>query len=408
MNSIRSLPVLITSLMTFLLITSSCQTDKVVNMESLLTDMINRHSVTQFPDPPYQLKQFSSYDRNSVSPEEDGWFANADYSRFVKEENIEGRREFVLFDHQGQGAIVRWWMTFAGEGSHEGTVRVYIDGETRPVIEDSILKVLSGHLLAEEPLSISVSPKTDYYRRGHNLYLPIPYNNGCKITYECDAVVNKSGRITPSIYYNINYREYDDVAIESFSPKKLTQYLPVIEDANNTLKENPVSGKIAYSESLSIDPGNTKVATIRSKGQALSGIKIRLTADNTPQALRSTVLSISFDGINSVWAPVGDFFGTGFIINESETWYSSVSADGTMSCNWITPFKKNVEVSLINFGDQIVNAEMELVQERYSWSSGSMYFGAVWHEYNRIRTAGSEHVGGTGEHFDINYIDIDG
>ena len=37
-----------------------------------------------------------------------------------------------------------------------------------------------------------------------------------------------------------------------------------------------------------------------------------------------------------------------------------------------------------------------------------MYFGAVWHEYNRIRTAGSEHVGGTGKHFDINYIDIDG
>ena len=37
-----------------------------------------------------------------------------------------------------------------------------------------------------------------------------------------------------------------------------------------------------------------------------------------------------------------------------------------------------------------------------------MYFGAAWHEYNRIQTAGSEHVGGTGDHFDINYVDIEG
>ncbi|MDZ7738251.1 MAG: hypothetical protein U5K32_04090 [Bacteroidales bacterium] len=152
---------------------SSCNNNNVVSFDLLLSEMTDRKEMTRFPEPQYELKQFSSYDRNSVSAAEEGWFANADYTQFIREEENKGRREFVLFDHKGPGAVVRWWMTFAGEGSHTGIIRVYIDNDEKPLIEDQVLKVLSGELLAGKPLSVSVSPDTDYHMRGHNLYLPL-------------------------------------------------------------------------------------------------------------------------------------------------------------------------------------------------------------------------------------------
>ena len=115
MITLKSIPRLLC--LAFLI--SSCTGRQTISLSSLLNEMINRQELAKYPGTPYQLKQFSSYDRRSVAPGEEGWFANADYTQFIREEVNEGRREFVLFDHEGPGAIVRWWMTFAGEGSHE-------------------------------------------------------------------------------------------------------------------------------------------------------------------------------------------------------------------------------------------------------------------------------------------------
>jgi len=72
------------------------------------------------------------------------------------------------------------------------------------------------------------------------------------------------------------------------------------------------------------------------------------------------------------------------------------------------PFKSDVKVSLINYGDQKVSTQMNVGIQKYKWTDRSMYFGSLWHEYNKIKSAGSEQVGGTGLHYDINFIDIEG
>jgi hypothetical protein len=164
-------------IITFLL--SSCKSE-TVTMASLLHEMTDRELLTRLPQQPYTLKQFSSYDRRSTAPDEPGWFANDDYTQFIREEN-NGRREFVMFDAEGPGAVVRWWMTFAGEGAADGIVRVYIDNNPEPVIEGDILELLSGEMVASEPLAASVSPETEYEQRGHNLYLPYPMENTVKL-----------------------------------------------------------------------------------------------------------------------------------------------------------------------------------------------------------------------------------
>ena len=42
---------------------------------------------------------------------------------------------------------------------------------------------------------------------------------------------------------------------------------------------------------------------------AIRELTVQLAAKDLPQALRSTVIEIDFDGVPTVWCPVGDFFG---------------------------------------------------------------------------------------------------
>ena len=405
----RSYAVAIVGAVALAFLLSSCSNKKVITFDSLLSGITDRYAITKYPDPQYKLKQFSSYDRRSVNPTEEGWFANADYTQFIREEENKGRREFVMFDHEGPGAIVRWWMTFAGSGSHDGTVRVYLDNNEKPLIEDNILKVLSGQLLAGEPLSSSVSPESDYYRRGHNLYLPIPYSKHCKITYECDSIIINENSRKPSVYYNICYRDYaENTRVETLTMEILAENEKLINEVNQAIASRSdsqgepaiLSGEILPGQSINYSSGKGK--------QAISRLNMSIESDNISQALRSTVLEITFDDYTTVWVPAGDFFGTGFVLNTSETWYSSVNDDGVLQSNWIMPFRESVDIRLHNYGEMTVSAIMEIFFEPYNWNRYSMYFGASWHEYHNIKTAGSEHVGGTGQHFDINYIDIEG
>ncbi len=168
-----------------LILAISCrQSNKEITLASLLNEMTDRNIVTKFPVPAFTVKQFSSYDRRSVSPDSTGWFANYDASWFLREENNGERREFVMFDADGPGAVVRFWMTFGNKNAYSGTIRFYFDGSDNPEIEGPVLDIISGGALVGEPLSSSVSPESDYSRRGHNLYLPIPYSRHLKITYE--------------------------------------------------------------------------------------------------------------------------------------------------------------------------------------------------------------------------------
>ena len=138
-------------------------------------------------------------------------------------------------------------MTFAGEGAGDGTLRIYIDGEKEPVVEGRAFDIMSGGLLVGRPMSASVSKTTEYKRRGHNLYLPIPYN-ACKITYQGSGInENEKGEIVePSvaIYYIINYREYEKgTSVESFGKQSIEKYLTEINRTQIAL-EDPYSAII--------------------------------------------------------------------------------------------------------------------------------------------------------------------
>ena len=177
-----------------------------VGLETLLNEMVDRQGSAEIPSPHYICRQSSSYDRDTAGVGKEGWFANWDRSQFVRVEENAGqrirharsrrcRRRRSFLGHVARCAQGRQLQPFSN-----GTLRVYLDGKPEPAIEGPIADILSGGKLIGAPFSESVSPDTEYEHRGHNLYLPIPYQTGCKITYASEAIVDLAPRkVRPSI-----------------------------------------------------------------------------------------------------------------------------------------------------------------------------------------------------------------
>lgn len=392
----------------------TCTGDKVT-MNTLLREMTSRENLTYFPSKAYNLRQFSSYNRESVSPGKPGWFANNDMSHFLRVEKNSGRREFVLLDAEGPGAIVRWWMTFYK--AQNGILRVYLDNDTTPVIRGTPAEVLRGSLIAGPPLAVAVQEGAPPGEEGrdydHNFYVPLPFAEHCKITYECDSLILRyenegikvpQGYWWPDVFYNIGYRAYaKDVRVESLSKNALEKARPLLDEAGASLMMNKVSSASEKESGKIILPGDSLQVEFTEKGSAINSLTAVLKAANMPQALRSTVIKGDFDGFSTLWLPVGAFFGSGYSQKPHTTRMNQVETGGRMESFWVMPFRDRCTITLINYGSDTISVNLVAGLEAYRWKPGSMYFGASWHEYHNIMTRDEND-----SPFDLNFIDIRG
>jgi len=391
---------------------NSCRNENIITLRSLLKEMADPEAITHFPDPSYKLIQQSSYDRRSIHPDSAGWFANDDYTQFIREENNDGRREFVMFEADGPGAVVRWWMTFGNADAMESYIRVYIDNQPDPVLEGRAPDLVGGGILAPAPLSVSVSPLTEMQARGYNLYLPLPFERNMKITLENDAVVITPGKRTPSIYYNIGARLYEKgTRVVSLKRDMLKPDSLAIAECLSVLRGDKVSDKVNSEKSFcsgKCAPGASCMVRLNKTGRTVSRLSVKLEAPDTAAALRKTMVQISFDGRQTVNVPAGNFFGTGYSINSYQTYYSNVDSAGLMTVSRLMPFKDSCTISILNVTNDSISIFAELRTIPYKWNSSSMYFGASWNDYSGIETAGSESTGGTGKHQDLNIVRLAG
>ena len=384
---------------------------KTVSIESLLKEMVDRSERAKYPDPAFTCKQFSSYDRETVSKDQPGWFANSDRSMFIRVEKNNNRREFVLMDAEGPGAIVRFWMTFAGRNSGRGIMRIYVDDYSKPAIEGSAFDILSGTVIATAPLAMSVSELSPYENRGHNLYFPIPYSQRCKVTYESENLheddPGAKRRETEAVYYNINYRTYQPATkVVSYSANEMKKNQSLIGKVQKQLKnkereiENLKLTHIPLNTNLK--PGESKSFSI-SGSNAIQQFSMEIKAANQHQALRSTVLEIAFDGEKTVWTPVGDFYGIGYMPLYTSTWYTQAEKNGRMDAFWVMPFQNDCVITLHNFGEQevtVVNASA--TYSRWNWDRRSMHFGVTWQQYTHVLTGPYDSA------VDLNFATLEG
>lgn len=378
----------------FLFVAQLSYGQEKITIKTLLEEMYDRSSLVEWPTQEYVCKQVSSYDRSAkVRRPEDGivegkipaknhgkpgWFGNGDSGKYIKTIKRNGQEEGVMLDVTGAGVVTRIWQTHSKEGyKASGILRIYIDNNETPALEVIGRNVIGDAGLVPYPFSFCAPEQVENpWWRGRNLMFPIPFKKSCRITWDGHKMYRtiKGG----SNYYQINYRQYTaPVNIESFSYEVLKKYNKEIQAMAAKLieKNEPLAG-----DDFIIKPGEKHEIKI-TKGGAIDHLQMRIGAANIEQALRSTVLELTFDNKKTAWIPVGQFYGIGYKMASHKTHYIEVDKNRLMQSKWMMPFKKVAKITLHNYAKEAVVIDKFAYNVcDYKWNKNSMYFHATWRE----------------------------
>lgn len=352
---------------------------------TLVDEMTDLGRLCDMPDPFFTTVQFSSYDHRSSVPGGPDWFANSDgfggepipnFEAVLKTPAKAGDTgEYLVCDVQGPGALVRFW-----SARIEGTIRMYLDGNESPVFdgpaEEFFLHPYS-RFLAESGLDEAVLANTFYQRNA--AYCPVPFAKRCRVVW-----VGDPERIH---FYQLQVRKYDPSAsATTFTPGDLKTYAENIRRASRVMSAPDTEwtyasdGKTAALEAA-LNPGQ-KVTVLDAAGPAaIARLTLKIEAEDRDLALRQTILFIGCDDYSQaqVQSPVGDFFGAAPGVNPYISVPFSVLPDGTMTCRFVMPFEKKLQIQLENLGAQQVSVRGEALSTQYTWNPAqSMYFRARW------------------------------
>lgn len=343
----------------------SCQRSNELNLSTLLKEMVDREQLTRFPEKDYQSLQASSYNRESISPDKPGWFADSDGIGFIRTEDVNGETEWVIMEDEGPGVITKIWAVCFYYGLNDTTganIKFYLDGNPDPVINTNFFELVKGQDFVKPPFAEETA-------RAGNLYFPIPYAKSCKITMD-----------RKSFYNIINYRKYPKgTPVKTFTRKDFDDLAGLTEEIGAILSNPPAAVGMVSEEEQILKKGDTLKVQLPEGQHALRQLEIKIhAAENYSQALRSIILTGQFDGNTTVWTPVGDFFNNVGKIETYDMWERSVKEDSTMICRWVMPYRESGSVGLINLVDQPVTVSLKTIQNKYRWNENSMHFYASW------------------------------
>ncbi|WP_083191622.1 glycoside hydrolase family 172 protein [Formosa haliotis] len=350
---------------------SFAQKTPEITVETLLQDMVDRDAVARFPKHNFRLKQESSYNRASKTPKDTvGWFTNHDYNssdkdrNFIRIEEKNGKKSWVLMDYTGPGAIVRTWMPFlkSDKPDTDIQIKIFLDGNDEPVFEGNMLGLLDGTGAIPYPLAHqSMRSAVSFY--------PIPFAKRCKIT--TDAM---------PFFYQFTYRAYnDEVSVKTLTKADFKNSLPLVKQVGERLLKPKVAhlGEVV-SFTAQLDSNTEKSVSLPKGHAAIRELRLKLDNYQNPEVTRTVVLKIECDGQQTVWCPIGDFFGSGIGLNPYQGWYRTVREDGTMTCRWVMPYQKSVKISVVNLGDESIQVDLKATVGDWQWDAESMYFNAAW------------------------------
>jgi D-arabinan exo alpha-(1,3)/(1,5)-arabinofuranosidase (non-reducing end) len=341
-----------------------------VDLVKRLTDLERLATV---PAPGEQCAQWSSYDRASRYDAATGkyvaWDANGDGDGIIRKED----GKLVFAEMEGPGCIWRIWSA----APKDGHVRIYLDGASEPAVD---LPFVGYFDRKNEPFTRSAIVHT--VSMGWNNYTPIPYQKSCKIVADPGW----------GAYYHFTYGTFPKgTKVPTFKRALGQAELAALDEASATLSNCGLSVKPEAARlkplTKQVDAAPGKITRVlRLKGpRAITGLRIKLDpppAAGDLEALRELALQIKWDGETapSVWAPLGDFFGTAPGVNYYFSLPLGVNKDGWSYCNWYMPFAKEAQVELINDGRTKRTVNFELTYAPLSQPVAQLArFHAKWH-----------------------------
>jgi hypothetical protein len=379
-------------LATVLALPAAAPAAEPVTLPSLLAEMVDRDALARLPVPAFRCLQASSYDRAQTDPSNpQTWFANHDYEQFIRTETNEGRKEWVIMDQQGPGCIARFWIPLLGEKNNQ-LIRFYFDGAKTPSLALKINELLSGRGFVKPPFAFVASDEKVTEGVGADLYLPIPFASGCKITLD-----------QLPFYYNINYRAYaPGTKVKTFT---MADY----EAAAGALKktagvfEHPWDSGVRWGDETptKLRPGSELAVHLLDGNKAVGSVEVEINPEDAPQVLRSAAIEATFDGEPTIWCPLGEFFGCGVRLSPVQDWDRRV-AGGRLTAYWRMPYQKSGRIAVKNLGKKDVEVKLIVTYAPWQWDDRSMHFHAAWRHQYPIATKAAA---GT---MDWNYLEATG
>lgn len=309
----------------------------------------------------------TSYDRRSVYNEITGkyqnWDANDDHGDNLPRQSDGG---LVLADVSGAGALVRFWSA----EPRSGHIKIYIDGNTTPAVDMPFSDFFGGDF----PFNLS---EISYdASRGMNCYLPITYNESCKVIAYGDW-----GR-----YYHVGYITFPEgTTVEPFSLPLSADGQKALLDAQATFAG--LSAKSVGSEQTVTVPAGKSVNLFTASGAgAITKITVKLEdlagLGDDWNALAQLAVSAYWDGeaSPSVWTTLGGFFGSTCGTNAYSSLPMGVYEDGTMYASWYMPYSDGAKLVLQNDGDtdRKITYSVETESLTKAEADGLLRFHAKW------------------------------
>ena len=342
---------------------------------TLLEEMVNMERLVSIPANQYRSIQFSSYDRRSTSPYEEGWFANSDgfgrepvpnFEKVIKEPDESGIGRYLICDVKQPGAILRLW-----SAGIKGEVRVFLDDMESPFYEGNaedffwrIPEILTGR---DFPHGV--------FRQFDAVYFPIPFSERLRIEW--------IGNLNEVHFYHVGLRVYDNgIHVERFTTGTPARYARKIDRVADILGSDDFGcdNEVQYS-GMVVPRSGSKVLWESAGMGAIDHFSVRAEAADMEAVLRKCILSIYFDNSSTpqVHAPLGDFFGAAPGVNPFNSHAFSVDEEGTMVSRFIMPYRQNVRIELVNQSDEDVGLLTGIREREYRWEEGStMHFRARW------------------------------
>ena len=355
-------------------------------------DLVHRLTDLQYlatlPSPGDRCAQWSSYDRASRYDPASGkyikWDANGDGGGYIRKEGD----KFVLAEMEGPGCIWRIWSATPGKGR----VRIYLDGASEPAVDLPFTGYFDGK---NPPFTRPAIVHT--VSMGWNNYTPIPYRKSCKIIADSEW----------GQYYHFTYENFaKGTGVPVFKRELRAEDSAALDQADEILghcgaaepTHERSNQKVLGKKSAVVAAGERVVLAAIKGPRAITNIRVKLDVPPAPAArdvLRELALQIKWDGESepSVWAPLGDFFGTAPGANVYRSLPLGYTEDGWWYCSWYMPFAKRAQVELINDGKQPRQIRFEIVHAPLSQPIDRLgRFHAKWHRDVFLPTEPERHI----------------
>jgi len=246
--------------------------------------------------------------------------------------------KLILADLKGPGVINRIWTATPSED----TIEFYIDGETEPRIKIPFIDLFSGQNFP------FINPVAGNEVGGYYCYVPIPFNESCKIAYQGSRMY----------FHQIQYRLYDENhPVVSFPVDWSEEEMNMLQKVCNFWNERePFTDpylKECYpdykeeSTTFSMSPGESKTIFRQKTGGRI--VKLEIQPSEVYSGLnKDLLLEARWDDeqVPAIFCPVADFFGYAFG-NPSMQGLLMGSYEGIDYCYVPMPFDKKAEMRLL-------------------------------------------------------------